>query len=264
MMRMPKISAIGFAACAASCVIHHAGAALAQPVAPSDVVATAPEGTRVQQVATRQGFAFHPSTPPYNAFRLAIGGHYDAVDSQVMYGMSLRIPQFTADLRYGLGDGWSLKAHLNTILVINELLLGGSYAWQMGRWSLEAAASVGVYVGKLGQFAFDAFMIAAQYRPELTLGFDLGNDIAISLRGSLLLMGPERVRVGEVWGGFDNSNPFVGHSEMVYVENTLASDAVWYFGLGAMTTRSYYALWLLFPDTPGLYTYPRVVAGYEF
>jgi hypothetical protein len=31
-----------------------------------------------------------------------------------------------------------------------------------------------------------------------------------------------------------------------------------------MTTRAYYQIWLLFPDSPALYTYARAVAGYEF
>jgi hypothetical protein len=106
-------------------------------------------------------------------------------------------------------------------------------------------------------------LLSPEYRPELALGYDLGK-VALSLRGSLLLMGPEKVWVGPAEGGLDNSNAFVGHSEMLYVENTTRSNGVWYFGGGVMTTRSYYALWLLFPDSPGLFTYPRILAGYEF
>ena len=124
--------------------------------------------------------------------------------------------------------------------------------------------SLGVYAGKLAQLAFDAVMVAPEYRPELTIGYDLNDSVALSLKGSVLLMGPEQVRVGEVWGGLDNSNAFVGHSEMLYVENTTTSGSVWYFALGAMTTRAYYQLWLLFPDSPGLYTYARTTVGYEF
>jgi hypothetical protein len=51
---------------------------------------------------------------------------------------------------------------------------------------------------------------------------------------------------------------------MLYAENTTKSGSVWYFGAGAMTTRAHYAFWVLFPDSPSLYTYPRVVAGYEY
>lgn len=217
----------------------------------------------VSRQATRRGFIFHPSTPEAGGFRFALGAFYDAIDPEVMYGFNVRVPQLTVDARIGLGAGWSLKGHFNSMFVTTELLLGGGYAWRGGAWSLEGTGSVGVYFGKLGQLGFDALLIAPQYRPELTLGYDFGS-IALSLRGSLLLMGPESVRVGDVWGGLDNSNVFVGHSEMLFVENTTRSDSIWYFGLGAMTTRSYYALWLLFPDSPGLFTYARVAAGYEF
>jgi hypothetical protein len=234
----------------------------AEASVPKETPAPADETPVMRQMSGR-GFVFHPSRPSLHAFRLGLGAFYDAVDPQVMYGYVIRFPQITADVRYGLGAGWSLKGHVNSMLVTTEALLGGSYAWRARRWSFEAAASVGIYIGTLSNFGFDVLMLAPEYRPELTIGYDFGG-IALSLRGSLLLMGPERVDVGGVRGGLDNSSLFAGHSEMVYVENTTHGNAVWYFGLGALTTRAYYQLWVLFPDSPALYTYPRIVAGYEF
>lgn len=225
--------------------------------------AEAPWESAVARQATGRGFAFHPSTPPLHAFRFALGGYWDAIDPQVMYGYEVRLPQVSADARYGLGKGFSLGGHFNSMFVLSELTVGGRFAHRADHWSFEGALSVGVYVGKLAQLGFDALLIAPEYKPEVTVGWDLGS-IAISLRGTVILMGPERARVGEVWGGFDNSNAFVGHSEMLFVENTTSTDSIWYFGLGAMTSRAYYALWLLFPDSPALFTYPRIVAGYEF
>jgi|RhiMethySRZTD1v2_1073278.scaffolds.fasta_scaffold07952_5 hypothetical protein len=221
------------------------------------------DNARVREAALGQGFVFHPSTTPVNAFRFGLGGLYDAIDPQVMYGIQVRVPQFTADARYGLGAGWSIKGHFNSMYVTNELLLGPAYSWRGGRWSIEGAASVGVYFGKLASFDFDAALISPEYRPEVAVGYDFGN-IAVTARGSVLLMGPNRARVGDIWGGLDNSNLFVGHSEMIYVENPTGSGGVWYFGLGAMTTRAYYQFWVLFPDSPALFTYARTVAGYEF
>jgi hypothetical protein len=218
--------------------------------------------TRVQQVA-KKGFIFQPSIQDPGAFRAAVGAFYDAIDPAVMYGFNVRVPQVTVDMRWGLGQGWSIKAHVNSIFIINELLAGASYAWRGDNWSLEGTMTVGAYIGKFGQVGFDALLVSPEYRPELALGYDLGK-IALTLRGSLMFMGPERVSVGDATGGLDNSNAFVGHSEMLFVENTTKSNGVWYFGVGAMTTRAYYALWLLFPDSPGLFTYPRIVAGYEF
>jgi hypothetical protein len=237
------------------------GASGASPAA--DSAAAPAKVSEVERVATGKGFLFHPSTQPLGKFRFGVGLLYDAVDPAVMYGMSFRVPQITADARFGLGKGWSLKGHLNSMLVVNELLIGAAYAYRSGAWSIEGSASVGVYYGKLGQFSFDASMISPEYRPELTIGYEINDGVVISLKGSVLLMGPERASVGEVSGGLDNSNLFVGHSEMFYVENTTKA-GVWYFGLGAMTTRAYYQLWVLFPDSPGLYTYARATAGYEF
>jgi hypothetical protein len=226
----------------------------------------------VDTVASWRGFLFYPSTPKPGTFRFALGANYDAIDPAVMYGMSLRLPQLTVDAVDWLGKGWSIKGHLNTMIVVNELLFGVGYTMRSRPWSLEISASVGMYLGTLGSIfgdtgegvaGFNALFIAPQYRPELTIGYDFGK-IAVSLRGSLLLMGPERTKVGGVWGGFDNSNLFAGHSEMLYVENTTRRGSVWYFGAGAMTTRAYYAMWLLFPDSPGLYTYPRITVGYEY
>jgi hypothetical protein len=243
-----------------------------EPAAIGASAATGPDTARpeepsmespVARQATGRGFAFHPSTPPLHAFRFALGGYWDAIDPQVMYGYNVRLPQVSLDARYGLGKGFSLGGHLNSMFVLNELTVGARFAHRADRWSLEGALNVGVYIGKLAQFGFDALLIAPEYKPEVTVGWDLGS-IALSLRGSVIFMGPERARVGEVWGGFDNSNAFVGHSEMLYVENTTSSDSIWYFGAGVVTSRAYYALWLLFPDSPALFTYPRIVAGYEF
>lgn len=236
---------------------------LSGAVADDGALASSPARTRVAEQAAERGLAFYPSTPRLHGFRFALGGYYDAIDPQVMYGFNLRAPQISFDARYGLGRGFSLAAHFNSMLVINELLVGGSYARSFDRWSFGVTASAGIYVGKLAQFGFDAVLFAPEYRPEVSIGHDFG-EIAVSFRGTLLLMGSERVRVGDVWGGLDNSAFFVGHSEMVFVENTTSTDEVWYFGAGAMTTRAYYALWLLFPDSPSLFTYPRIVAGYEF
>jgi len=236
---------------------------LSSVVADDGALALRPPRNRVATQAAERGLAFFPSTPRLHGFRFALGGYYDAIDPQVMYGFNLRVPQISLDARYGLGRGFSLKGHFNSMLVVNELLLGGSYAHRVDRWSFEVSASAGIYLGKLAQFGFDAVLLAPEYRPELSIGYNFG-EIAVSFRETLLLMGSERVRVGDVWGGLDNSALFVGHSEMVFVENTTNTDGVWYFGVGAMTTRAYYALWVLFPDSPSLFTYPRVVAGYEF
>lgn len=251
--------AVGLASAVALCPSANAAEAALSAATP-----TARGVKSVEEVANQKGFLYYPSTPPAGRMRFSLGATYDAIDPAVMYGMSIRFPQLALDFQDSLGKGFLFKAHINTMLITNEALVGVGYNWHgASPWSFGAAVNAGVFLGKLSGLGFDALTIGAEYRPELTLGYSLG-DIALSLRGSLILIGPERARVGDLWGGFDNNQLFTGHSEILYVENTTRSGSVWYFGAGAMTTRAHYAFWLLFPDSPGLYTYPRVVAGYEY
>jgi hypothetical protein len=250
--------AIGLASAFALCPSANA-AETGKPAAPATTGVKS-----VTEVAQQRGFLYYPSAPPAGKMRFALGATYDAIDPAVMYGMSMRFPQLALDFQDSLGKGFLFKAHINTMLITNEALVGLGYNWHGGGpWSFGAAFNAGVFLGKLGQVGFDALTIGVEYRPEVTIGYSFG-DVALSLRGSVILIGPERARVGELWGGFDNNNLFTGHSEILTVENTTRSGSVWYFGAGAMTTRAHYAFWVLFPDSPALYTYPRVVAGYEY
>jgi hypothetical protein len=217
---------------------------------------------RVQAVE-RQGFVFHPSVQRAMAFRLAVGVNYDAIDPAVLASKNANVPQLTVDARAGIGRGWSIKGHLNSKLLSSELLLGASYALRAGSWSLEGTLGAGAYLGTLHELDFDVLFLWCEYRPELSVGQAFGN-MAISARGTLILRGPQSMRLSGATGQFDDADALVGHSEMLLVENTTGSNAVWYFGAGVMTARAYYAFWLPFPDVPGFYTYPRLVAGYEF
>lgn len=215
------------------------------------------------QAAEKKGFVFYPSVQRSMAFRLAVGASYDAIDPGVLASVHANVPKLTVDARAGLGRGWSIKAHLNSKLLISELLLGASYAWRAGTWSLEGTFSAGGYLGTLRELDFDVRFTSCEYRPELSVGHAF-SDMALTARGTLFLMGPRVMHVAGIAGQFDDSDALVGHSEMLLVENTTAANAVWYLGAGAMTARAYYSFWLPFPDAPGFYTYPRVVAGYEF
>jgi len=267
-MLFGRANLIGCAAFVASALAlcgRASAAETSQAAPPASAPAAPSKGPKsVEEVGSQRGFLFYPSVAPAGKFRFGLGATYDAIDPAVMYGMSIRFPQLALDFQDSLGKGFLFKAHINSMLITNEFLLGVGYNWRScGPWSVGAAINAGMFLGKMGGLGFDALVIGAEYRPEITVGYDLG-DVALSLRGSLILIGPEQARVGDLWGGYDNASLFTGHSEILYVENTTRSGSVWYFGGGAMTTRAHYAFWLLFPDSPGLYTYPRVVAGYEY
>ena len=113
----------------------------AQPAAP------VPSGVKsVEEVANQKGFLYYPSAPPAGKTRFSLGATYDAIDPSVMYGMSIRFPQLALDFQDPLGKGFLFKAHINTMLITNEVLVGIGYNWHgSGPWSLGGALSAGMF-----------------------------------------------------------------------------------------------------------------------
>ncbi len=153
--------AIGLAGVLALCPAATA-AETAQPAAPAS------SGVKsVEEVANQKGFLYYPSAPPAGKMRFSLGATYDAIDPAVMYGMSIRFPQLALDFQDSLGKGFLFKAHINSMLITNEALVGIGYNWHgSGPWSFGGAISAGLFLGKLGKFGFDALTIGAEYRPE--------------------------------------------------------------------------------------------------
>ncbi|HSC87176.1 MAG TPA: hypothetical protein VLC09_07900 [Polyangiaceae bacterium] len=236
--------------------------AAAEPAAAEPVEADgADEGN--EEWSEPSPLVYYPEMPALGQVGWGLGVFYDAIDPQVVYGMTTRVPQLQGDVRIGLGDGWSWLGHLNTLVVVNELTTGPAYAISSGPLALQLSLPLGAYLGFLDGFGFDATYVMAMARPALTLGFRTG-DVAASLRGELILSSPEFVTVGEVSNQLDSSGPLTGYMLSLLLENRLSSGNAWYLGLAWAATRASYQMWLLFPDTQGLYSYPRISVGYEF
>lgn len=200
---------------------------------------------------------------PLGRFRLGVGGLYDALDPQAVAGFEVRFPHIALDARFGLGKGFSLTGHFDTILVINEITAGGAWAQYFGPWSLELGMEAGVFVGTLNEFGFDSSYVAPLYVPRIVGGHSW-KDIALSLSLDSMFTFTQVLNVGDLSESVGGGNSFLGARLTLMVENTLRRGGSWYYGVGAMLTRSYYQVWILLPDSPELLGYARVLAGYEF
>jgi hypothetical protein len=210
-----------------------------------------------------RGTVFHPARQAPGTFRLALGALYDAIDPQAMYGFELRMPHLAVDARYGLGSGFSLTGHADTILVINELTVGAGWAQYWGPWSLELGLEAGVFYGTLNEFGFSASYVAPMYVPRVVAGHSW-KDLALSLSLDAMMTFTQVVTVGDMSERVGNNVSFLGARATLAVENKLERGGIWYYGIGAMFTKSYYQVWILLPDSPEVLAYARVMAGYEF
>jgi hypothetical protein len=211
-----------------------------------------------------RGPLYHPDGPGDGAWRVSLGGLWDAIDPSAVDGYKLAIPQLLTDARYQVGSGISILGHLNTVIVSNQLEVGA--AWQVpthGRVTVMASVTGGAFFGRLGQFGFDAWMAAPIVKPGITLGYPLG-DVMLSLRLDAMFSLFQYVSVGDTSLTIDEFNHFTAGSLSFTVENMLQRGGVWFYGGALMASRAYYQAWVLFSDDPSLYFYPRIFGGYEF
>lgn len=195
---------------------------------------------------------------------LAIGGVVDAVEPRAAAGATLRVPQFTSDARFGLGQGWSVVANLTTIVGINELTAGASYAFPLlGDLRGLVQFRAGVFVGMLGSFGFESLLVAPQFRPLVGVSLPMGT-MRWSVRGEVVFSAPYHATLGDVSSTLATTPPVANWNVGLVLENLMRNDRLWYAGLGLMASTALYQNWLLFPDTFYYDYYPRVMGGYEF
>jgi hypothetical protein len=195
---------------------------------------------------------------------VAIGGVVDALDPRAAAGASLRVPQFSSEARFGLGRGWSTTVHLNTILAINELDAGVSFAFPLlGDLRGLVQFQAGVFVGMLGGFGFESLVVAPQFRPLVGVSLPTGN-LRWSVRAEVLFSGPYSTTLGDVTSTLATPPAIANWNVALLLENLMDNDRLWYAGLVLMASTGMYQNWLLFPDTSRYDYYPRVMGGYEF
>jgi len=195
---------------------------------------------------------------------VAIGGVVDGLDPRAAAGASLRVPQFASAARFGLGRGWSVVAHLNTIVAINELDLGASFAFPLlGDLRGIVQFQAGVFVGMLGSFGFESLVVAPQFRPLVGVSLPKGN-LRWSVRGEVIFSGPYFATLGDVSGTLATPPPVANWNVGLLLERLMENDRLWYAGLVLMASTASYQNWLLFPDTSRYDYYPRLLGGYEF
>jgi hypothetical protein len=210
-----------------------------------------------------RGTIFHPSRQELGTFRLGVGALYDAIDPDAMFGFEFRFPHVSADARFGLGKGFSLTGHFDTVLVINELTAGAGWSQYFGPWSLEVGLEAGLFFGTLNEFGFSASYLAPMYVPRIVGGHSW-KDIALSLSLDAMMTFTQVVTVGDVTEQVGDNVSFLGARATLTVENKMERGGIWYYGVAAMATKSYYQVWILLPDSPETLAYVRLLAGYEF
>lgn len=209
------------------------------------------------------GLLFFPDGPGKGRDRWAVGGVW------------MIAPMFTANYMRGLGSGFSVGADIQTIILFNQLNLGGEWAFQAGPFSFGITGKVGGYFGALGKAlvqttSFNSTGWGILVLPGAKAGLQVAKDSWLTLQYEAYVSLYQAVNLGGLTLS-PQSAKYSGFGLSAIVEYSPSKTGVIYYGASIYNTAANYPIFFNVEATPSsesfnnnLIWYLGVLAGYEF
>jgi hypothetical protein len=211
-----------------------------------------------------RGLTFFPDGPGKGNDRWAVGAIWQIA------------PMFTANYTRGLGSGFSVDARLQTIILYNQLGVGGEWAFRAGIFSFGVMAHVNGYFGALGKAviattSFNTTGWGILVDPGAKVGLQVSKDSWLTLQYEAYLTVYQAVNLGGMVLS-PNAAAYSGFGLTALVEYAPNKSAgVIYYGVSLYNTASNYPIFFNVEATPSSESFTNskiwylgVLAGYEF
>ena len=210
-----------------------------------------------------RGLTFFPDGPGKGKDRWAIGGLWQIA------------PMFTANYTRGLGSGFSVDARLQTIVLYNQLMVGGEWATRVGPFSLGLTAHVGGYFGALGKAvvattSFDSTGYGVLLDPGAKAGLQVSRNSWVTLQYEAYFSLYQAVNLGGMVLSPQQAQ-YAGFGLTLLVEYAPKKEGVIYYGVSMYNTAANYPIFFNVEATPtsaatttNMIWYLGLLAGYEF
>jgi hypothetical protein len=236
-----------------------------EPIPPAEApAATAPIDQSYWEIAyPERGLAFYPAGPGKGQHRWTVGGLWQIA------------PMATASYQRGLGLGFSVDAAVETIVLYNQLGVGGQWAAQVGPFSLGLMLHLNAFFGVLGKAfiattQFDATGWGLLLDPGVKAGMKLTQDAWLTWQLETYLSLYQWQKLGTLTLSPDAAS-YAGFGMSLIVEYAPRHEGVIYYGASLYYTATNYPIWMNVEATPesepfssSKIWYLGVLGGYEF
>jgi hypothetical protein len=175
----------------------------------------------------------------------------------------------------GLGAGFSVDARLQTIIVYNQLGVGGQWATMVGPFSLGVMAHVNGFFGALGKAliattSFDTTGWGILLNPGAKAGIQVSKDSWLTLQYEAYLSLYQSTKLGTLTIS-DGSASYSGFGLTLVMEYSPKKQGVFYYGVALYNTAANYPIFFNVETSGSSETfssqkiwYLGLLAGYEF
>jgi hypothetical protein len=210
-----------------------------------------------------RGLTFFPEGPGKGKDRWALGGLWQIA------------PMFTASYTRGLGAGFSVDARLQTIILYNQLGVGGQWATMVGPFSLGVMAHVAGFYGMLGKAfvattSFDTTGWGILLDPGAKAGIQVAKDSWLTLQYEAYLSLYQATQLGTLTLSPDSSS-YAGFGLTLVMEYSPKKQGVFYYGVALFNTAANYPIFFNVEASGSSEAFSSqkiwyfgLLAGYEF
>ena len=202
-----------------------------------------------------RGLTFFPEGPGKGKDRWSVGAIWQIA------------PMFQANYRRGLGAGFSVDARLQTIIMYNQLGVGGQWAAQVGPFSIGLMLHFDGFEGTIGKVLFKSEFNSVGWGvlmdPGVKVGLQVSKDTWLTLVWESYLSLYQAQKLGNLTISPDAAL-WEGFGFTLLAEYAPKKEGVIYYGASLYNTRSNYPLWFNVDYSPKTIWYLGLLAGYEF
>jgi hypothetical protein len=186
-------------------------------------------------------------TPMYERnWYTAIGFQTFATPDALTEEFRLRVPAGDVQLMRQIHGGLHLNARALIQILQNHATLGLRWAAPLReRWNISLGADAGWYKGRLDIEGFDTDGNGWSAYPNISIGYEAGRDVLLTLKTEALFTLEHRTRVGDHEIARD-INTFNGMAWSLYVEQPFFGNTHIALGFTMRYTDHFWATWALF------------------
>ena len=169
---------------------------------------------------------------------------------------ALEAPLIDLQLTLGLPAGFSLDGSLNTVVVSNEVTLGGRWNFIHRNFSFNLGYDLGYSLGMMNIAGFKNTGMMLTHYPNASIGFKT-KTLAFTFKGEALIIAWGQMKTGEDLMS-RTANFFDGMSGAIYMEQRIFRKKILVIGFKENYVKYYWPAWMVFTTFNRYYHIPEL------
>jgi hypothetical protein len=209
-----------------------------------------------------QPLLLFPAPVPQGTFWTSLGFTAIAPPVEITEALQVRWPAFDYHTLYGLPSNFSIDGRAAVQVLQNRVAVGPRWVSHVGPVSLSLGYDLAFWFAFLKVEGFDSKGHGWQGSPSLSLGYQLGRNVAASVKGELMMDYSLKTSQGDLDVTSISSKTFTGYALTMSLEQPVYHEHYMTLSFRAMYTKFYWQTWSLYSTFDRYLFFPEIAVGF--